>query len=80
MDFLRLFSPTTSDDGDNDESLSTRIAGLHLLDLTLDHLGLQIEGRNSGPEEWDDERRILREGLENIIADCATGKHSRTRR
>ena len=37
---FRLFSPIESDDARHDEALSSRIAALNMLDLSLDHLGL----------------------------------------
>jgi hypothetical protein len=41
-----------------------------MLDLTLDHLGLQVEASGGGPAEWEDERKTLREGLEDITRTC----------
>ncbi|TXT11100.1 hypothetical protein VHUM_01851 [Vanrija humicola] len=38
--YNRIFSPLHSDDARHDEALSSRIAALNLLDLSLDHLGL----------------------------------------
>lgn len=73
----RLFSPLSSLDRQNDESLSTRIAGLHMLDLTLDHLGLEIESE-SGEPDLEDNRRVLREGLEDIVQQCSKGGWFRT--
>ena len=35
-----LFRPSHSDDASHDEALSSRIAALNMLDLTLDHLGV----------------------------------------
>lgn len=72
MLYDKLFSPTSSTDRHDDESLSTRIAGLHMLDLTLDHLGFQIEAPNTSPE-WDDGKRILHEGLEELVKHCGKG-------
>lgn len=36
----RLFRPSNSDDASHDEALSSRIAALNMLDLSLDHLGV----------------------------------------
>lgn len=44
----RLFRPSNSDDASHDEALSSRIAALNMLDLTLDHLG--VDTGNSGPD------------------------------
>jgi hypothetical protein len=39
---VRLFRPSTSDDASHDEALSSRIAALNMLDLGLEHLGIDI--------------------------------------
>ena len=49
----RLFRPSNSDDASHDEALSSRIAALNMLDLTLDHLGVET-GKNG-----DDVMRIV---------------------
>ena len=38
--FQSLFRPSNSDDASHYEALSSRIAALNMLDLTLDHLGV----------------------------------------
>ncbi|KIJ55233.1 hypothetical protein M422DRAFT_63368 [Sphaerobolus stellatus SS14] len=38
----RLFSPVMADDTSHDEALANRIAGLNMLDLGLQHLGVEI--------------------------------------
>ena len=38
----RLFRPSTSDDSSHDEALSSRIAALNMLDLGLEHLGIDV--------------------------------------
>ncbi|KAI0689506.1 hypothetical protein BC835DRAFT_1418481 [Cytidiella melzeri] len=38
----RLFMQSSSDDATHDEALSSRIAAVNLLDLTLDHLGVDV--------------------------------------
>lgn len=40
MLYNRIFSPLSSDDANHDEALASRIAGLNMAELTLDHLGL----------------------------------------
>lgn len=50
-----------------------RIAGLHMLDLTLDHLGIQTDLVTGDPEA-DDVQRTVRDGLEEIISLCGKGK------
>lgn len=69
----RLFAPTTSTDRQDDESLSMRIAGLHMLDLTLDHLGIQTDLVTGDPEA-DDVQRTIRDGLEEIVSLCGKGR------
>lgn len=49
-----------------------RIAGLHMLDLTLDHLGIQTDFATGDPEV-DDVQRTVRDGLEEIISLCGKG-------
>lgn len=69
----RLFAPASSTDRQDDESLSMRIAGLHMLELTLDHLGIQTDLVTGDPEA-DDVQRTVRDGLEEIVALCGKGK------
>jgi hypothetical protein len=38
-----LFSPSTSDDSKHDVALSSRIAALNMLDLSLEHLGVVVK-------------------------------------
>jgi hypothetical protein len=67
---LRLFCPPSSEDASADDNLASRIAGLHMLDLSFDHLGLQLEGFK-GPKSWDDDgRSTAQEGLEEIVKNC----------
>jgi hypothetical protein len=40
---FRFFKPPNSDDDSHDEALSSRIAALNMLDLSLDHLGVEVE-------------------------------------
>lgn len=61
-------------DRQDDESLSMRIAGLHMLDLTLEHLGIQTHVATGDPEA-DDVQRTVRDGLEEIIALCGKGAY-----
>ena len=72
MVYDRIFSPLQASDRQDDESLSTRIAGLHMLDLTLDHLGFRLDTTNSSPDEIN-ERRILQDGIDDIVKQCGLG-------
>ncbi|KAJ7443948.1 hypothetical protein B0H11DRAFT_2162781 [Mycena galericulata] len=40
--FDRLFSPPSSDDSSHDQALSSRVAALNMLDLNLEHLGVDV--------------------------------------
>lgn len=45
---FRLFIPSNSDDLSHDEALSSRIAALNLLDLSLENLGVEIDPNSAG--------------------------------
>ncbi|CAE6426175.1 unnamed protein product [Rhizoctonia solani] len=48
----RLFRPSTSDDASHDDALSSQIASLNMLDLGLNHLGVEIpSGAEKGVNE-----------------------------
>ncbi|KAJ7768683.1 hypothetical protein DFH07DRAFT_902521 [Mycena maculata] len=55
--FDRLFSPPSSDDSSHDQALSSRVAALNMLDLDLEHLGVDV------PPEAE-------EGLARVIKAC----------
>ncbi len=57
----RLFAPEGSDDKSHDEALSNRVAALNMLDLTLDHLGVEVEG--DGAEGVDEVARAVGRGM-----------------
>lgn len=59
----RLFSPLESDDSRHDEALSSRIAALNMLDLSLDHLGL-VTRPDDEPEA---EKGLISRGLSEIV-------------
>ncbi len=70
-----LFSPPTTDDARHDEALSSRIAALNLLELSLDHLGIQTrESASEGNTQADIEKRneTVMAGLGRIVE--AVGK------
>lgn len=48
-----------------------------MLDLTLDHLGIQTDLVTGDPEA-DDVQRTVRDGLEEIISLCGKGKRLRS--
>ncbi|KAJ7216388.1 hypothetical protein GGX14DRAFT_358898 [Mycena pura] len=55
--FDRLFAPPSSDDSSHDQALSSRVAALNMLDLNLEHLGVDV------PSEAAD-------GLEKVVMAC----------
>ncbi|KAL8287602.1 hypothetical protein RQP46_003460 [Phenoliferia psychrophenolica] len=61
----RIFSPHSNGDGQADENLSSRIAALNILELSLDHLGIDLAG--GGLDEWNDGHRTIRDSLEDIV-------------
>ena len=67
----RLFSPHSSGDQQADENLASRIAALNILELSLDHLGIDLAG--GGLDEWNDGQRTIRDSLEDIIGLAGKG-------
>lgn len=63
----RLFSPPNAGDRQADENLSSRIAALNLLDLSLEHLGLDLGGEG-GSDRWDENSWTIKDGLEELIS------------
>lgn len=51
---FRLFTPSNSDDLSHDEALSSRIAALNLVDLSLENLGVEID-----PSAEDEMRDVI---------------------
>jgi hypothetical protein len=68
-----LFCPSASKDAVDDENLAARIAGLNLLEISLDHLGLALDSATHG--EADDERELIRDGLDELVDACGRGTH-----
>ena len=60
MRFHRLFLPSSTDDAEHDEALSSRIAAVNLLDLGLGHLGVDVG--ESGKE------------VEAVVGKCGKGE------
>lgn len=56
----RLLRPDTSDDAQHDEALASRIAALNLLDLTPEHLGLDVGSNDLA--------------LAKLVSQCGNGK------
>ncbi|KAJ7701926.1 hypothetical protein B0H17DRAFT_168152 [Mycena rosella] len=55
--FDRLFSPQSSDDSSHDQALSSRVAALNMLDLNLEHLGVDVPPEAAA-------------GLERVVRAC----------
>lgn len=70
MIWTRLFSPLCSDDARHDEALSSRVAALNMLDLTLDHLGLITHPANPPPGE----EGLISKGLADIVERVGLGE------
>ena len=71
-----LFAPSTADDLKHDEALSSRVAALNLLELSLDHLG--VKTREFDPEDPDPEAlkrdQLVAKGLEILVEKVGHGE------
>lgn len=63
-----------SDDARHDEALSSRIAALNMLDLSLDHLGLITQPDKESPGE----KGTVAHGLAKIVDDIGEGRSDPT--
>ena len=64
---LRIFC--VGEDAGEDENLTSRNAGLNLLELSLEHLGLDIGDEAEGKRN-DADLHIIRHGLEATVKAC----------
>lgn len=63
----RIFNPTTSKDSFRDDALSSRIAALNLLGLSMRHLGLDLpEPSSTGA------KKVVLDELEALVSACGT--------
>ncbi|ORY65625.1 hypothetical protein BCR35DRAFT_308555 [Leucosporidium creatinivorum] len=62
----RMFAPAISGDAQEDENLASRIAALNMLELSLDHLGLDLS-KGEVMNEWGEQSRTIRDSLEDIV-------------
>lgn len=69
----RMFAPALSGDAQEDENLASRIAALNLLELSLDHLGLDLS-RSEVMNEWEEQNRTIRDSLEDIVGIVGKGE------
>ncbi|KAK4335731.1 Cystathionine beta-lyase [Rhodotorula toruloides] len=63
----RLFAPPTARDLQEDENLASRIAALNVLELDLEHLGLEL-GDEEGLAGWEGRSSNARDSLEDLAA------------
>ncbi|KAG6918160.1 hypothetical protein DXG01_016145 [Tephrocybe rancida] len=69
MFYDRLYMQPTSDDGQHDETLSSRVAALNMLDLGLEHLDIQVDqGAGAGGEDLDKVIKACGETLSQLKA------------
>lgn len=73
----RIFCPASSGDNQEDENLASRIAALNLLDLSLEHLGLDLGGGGTS-DGWDEGSRTLKDSIEDIIGVAGKGELVKT--
>jgi hypothetical protein len=77
---ISLFSPATSDDGKHDIALSSRIAAMNMLDLSLEHLGVVVKETTAEPgkeAELAERNRRVEEGLQKMIEHVGNRKSHR---
>lgn len=75
MGHCSLFCPPcTSSDSQDDSALASRIAGLNMLDITLDHLGLDVEHMNQINDDATRSTASVRDELEDVVQTCGAGK------
>lgn len=70
----RLFSPSGANDAQLDENLATRIKALNQLELSLEHLGVELGGGVGASQGWDTDSRTMRDSLEDIIGIAGKGE------
>jgi hypothetical protein len=63
----RLFAPPSARDLQEDENLASRIAALNVLELDLEHLGLEL-GNEEGLAGWEGRSSNARDSLEDLAA------------
>ncbi|GAA6059755.1 hypothetical protein JCM10212_001963 [Sporobolomyces blumeae] len=64
--YSHVFSPPTTSDSQDDENLASRIAALNVLELNLEHLGVDLTAVEEGSDAWADEKRGVRETVEDL--------------
>jgi hypothetical protein len=71
-----LFSPAASDDARHDEALSSRIAALNMLDLSLDHLGVRTKEEDPDKPDPKKAKRDAKvaKGLDDLVTEVGLGQ------
>lgn len=69
----RLFAPLASSDSQEDENLASRIAALNMLELSLEHLGLDLSSEKSS-DEWGAQSRPITDSLEEVVRIVGEGE------
>ncbi|KAJ9092234.1 hypothetical protein QFC19_008771 [Naganishia cerealis] len=68
--YISLFSPSTSDDSKHDMALSSRIAALNMLDLSLENLGVVVKETVAEPGKeaaLAERNRRVESGLDRMV-------------
>ncbi|GAA5895468.1 VPS9 domain-containing protein [Sporobolomyces salmoneus] len=64
--YPHVFSPPFSSDAQDDENLASRIAALNVLELSLEHLGVELGSAEEGLPGWEYQKRGVRETVEDL--------------
>jgi len=64
--YSHVFSPPFSSDAQDDENLASRIAALNVLELGLEHLGVDLGSEDEGLPGWEGQKRSARETVEDL--------------
>ncbi|GAA5933274.1 uncharacterized protein JCM15063_001271 [Sporobolomyces koalae] len=64
--YSHVFCPPFSSDAQDDENLASRIAALNVLELSLEHLGVELGTEEEGLPGWESQKRGVRETVEDL--------------
>ncbi|GAA6020550.1 hypothetical protein JCM11491_000792 [Sporobolomyces phaffii] len=64
--YPHAFSPPFSSDSQDDENLASRIAALNVLELGLEHLGVDLGTAEEGLPGWEHQKRGASETMEDL--------------
>jgi len=71
--YPHVFSPPFSSDSQDDENLASRIAALNVLELSLEHLGVELGNAEEGLPGWEHQKRGVRETVEDLVETVGKG-------